>query len=333
MNPHLPPHPQPIGSNPLRTALRPDAPRTFCQDRFEYLDKLGEGSYGKVYKVFDRHKKKVMALKKVKFHGDKYQGIPQSSLRELAILKEVNHPNVIRLEDIIGATDGSHELFLVFEMADLDLRKFLHAQGYRVPPEKVRKLMYELVVGVDYLHRNRILHRDLKPENVLVSKTGEHPKLADFGLSRTVHMPLRPYSREILSLWYRSPELCMGYKHYSLGVDVWALGCIFFELVTGKPLFKAKSDSEMILAIFELFGTPRGDKWDWVKKIGGFNVNLPVFPGTGLKALVKEQVSADGLELMGLMLELDPLKRIPCAEALLHPFFKGLGQTQPEDMY
>jgi serine/threonine protein kinase len=120
-NQQLPGNHGPIGQAPLvhqkpqhqTVNLRAEPVRTFCDGRFEFLDKLGEGSYGKVYKVYDHTKKGVMALKKIKFHGDRYQGIPQSTLRELAILKEINHPNTIKLEDIIGSQGNEHELYLV----------------------------------------------------------------------------------------------------------------------------------------------------------------------------------------------------------------------------
>lgn len=302
--------------------VKSDPNRTFCDGRFEVADKLGEGSYGKVYKVLDKLRGHWVALKKVKFHGDRHQGIPQSSLRELAILKEVNHENIIKLYDIIQSTDNTFELFLVFEVSDMDLRKYIHVNGYALAKPKVKSIMKELIKGVDYLHSNRIIHRDLKPENILLSKAGDQIKIADFGLSRTIHNPLRPYSREILSLWYRSPELCMGYKHYSIGVDTWAIGCIFYELVSGHPLFKAKSDTDMLFKIFELFGTPTPESWDWIFKLTGFNASFPVFKAKGLKSLLPN-LEADALDLMSKLLELNPLTRLTCAEALGHPYFSN----------
>lgn len=183
--------------------------------------------------------------------------------------------------------------------------------------------MYSLVKGIDYLHKHRIIHRDIKPENVLISRDGSNVKIADFGLSRTIHMPLRPYSREILSLWYRSPELCMGYKNYSIGVDLWALGCVFYELVTGKPLFKGKSDSEMIFKIFEQIGSPTEKNWNWVQKIAGYNANFPIFPGKGFSEL-NQDIGYEGVDLITKLLKLDPISRITCVEALDHPYFDEL---------
>lgn len=317
-----------IGSKPIHPPgllqtdekeLKPEPVRTFCDGRFQFIEKLGEGSYGKVYKVKDNLRGQLVALKKVKFHWDKVQGIPQSSLRELAILKESNHENIIKLYDIIQSTDHSFELFLVFEVSDMDLRKYIHINGYTLQKVKIRNILKELVKGVDYLHKNRIIHRDLKPENILLSKAGDQIKIADFGLSRTIHNPLRPYSREILSLWYRAPELCMGYKHYSIGVDTWAIGCIFYELVSGHPLFKGKSDTDMLFKIFDIFGTPTIETWSWITKITGFNGSFPVFKAKGLKSLLPN-LEEDALDLMHKFLELNPLKRITCSEALEHPY-------------
>lgn len=298
----------------------PGNSRIFCEGRFVCLDKLGEGSYGKVYKVLDKSRNKIVALKKVKFHGEKCQGIPQSSLRELAILKEVSHANIIKLEDIISSTTTAFELYLVFEMSDMDLRKFMHVHQYRVDKSLIKSIMKELIEGVEYLHQHRIIHRDLKPENILLNKNGSGVKIADFGLSRTIHNPLRPYSREILSLWYRSPELCMGYKNYSIGVDTWAIGCIFYELITGNPLFKAKSDTEMLFKIFELFGTPTLDTWDWITKLTGFSGSFPIFKAKGLRSLLPN-LDPDALDLMNQLLTLNPLNRITCAQALKHRYF------------
>lgn len=313
----------PLANNPQQLT---QPIRAFCDGRFEYLDKLGEGSYGKVYKVIDRNTRTVVALKKVKFHGDKNQGIPQSSLRELAILKEVSNPNIIKLFDIIGSRDGNKELYLVFEMADMDLRKYIQVNNHKLSKSRVKHIMFDLCKGIDYLHKQRIIHRDIKPENILLNKDGDNIKIADFGLSRTIHMPLRPYSREILSLWYRSPELCLGYKNYSIGVDLWALGCVFYELVTGHPLFRAKSDTEMILKIFEQVGTPTGNKWAWVTKITGYSANFPIFPGKGFSHL-SSQMDQEGIDLLARFLDLDPLQRITCNQAIDHPYFKELNNT------
>jgi len=305
-------------------------PTTLCDGRFKILATLGEGSYGKVYRVYDSLRQSVMALKKVKFLGKSAQGIPQSSLRELAILKELKHPNIVKLEDIIGNREAQSELFLLFPLSSGDLRTFTLTNPSPLSLTTIRQIMKGLLQGVDYLHGQRIVHRDIKPENVLVDRDAEGVKVrvADFGLARTVHMPLRPYSKEILSLWYRSPELCLGYKNYSIGVDTWAIGCIFYELITGEVLFKGRSDTEMIHKIFKTFGTPTGDKWSWVSKLNGYRscLSLPVYPPASFASVLERYPLArecpSVVEIIEGMLRIDPLDRLTCQEALSHPFFQ-----------
>ena len=293
--------------------------RTFCQNRFEFVEKLGEGSYGKVYKVFDLKTKKIVAIKQIKLHSNNNQGVSQSSLREIAILGQLDHPNIIRMEETIGFMDGTFELSMVFELIDMDLRKFMQIFKGKMTKSMIRTIMLQIVSGVNHMHCNRVLHRDLKPENILISKNGDQVKIADFGLSRTIHQPLRPYSREILSLWYRSPELCMGYKNYSVVMDCWSIGCIFYELVVGQPICKGKTDTEVLFKIFEVFGTPDKKSWDWANKINGFSMTFPVFSGKGL-SISKDDLCEDGLDLMQKLLVLNPVNRFTCKQALEHPY-------------
>ena len=116
--------------------------------------------------------------------------------------------------------------------------------------------MHQILEGVDYLHSNKVFHRDLKPENILVSKAEDLIKICDFGLARTFHQPLRPYTHEVMSLWYRSPELCINSNSYSIGVDTWAIGCIFAIMMTGRPIFQAKVQSELLINIIDIIGNP-----------------------------------------------------------------------------
>lgn len=204
---------------------------------------MGEGTYGTVYKCYDVKKQTVVAVKKLKFHHED-QGIPATSVREIGILRSMNHENLVFLKDIARDDVEKNSLYLSFEMVDMDLNTFIKNRNRQVPIFEIKKIMLQIIKGVNHLHENRIFHRDLKPDNVLVSDDLSKVKLADFGLSRTVHQPFRPMSREIMTLWYRSPESCMGYKEYSIGVDCWAIGCIFAQLVNGRSLLQGSSDAE-----------------------------------------------------------------------------------------
>lgn len=227
------------------------------------------GTYGVVYKARDLTTKdrRIVALKKIRLEAED-EGVPSTAIREISLLKEMNDPNIVRLLNIVHA-DG-HKLYLVCEYLDLDLKKLMEAlpvaqggrgksfpegtsatlQGMGMGPDVVRRLMSQLMQGVRYCHSHRILHRDLKPQNLLIDKEG-NLKLADFGLARAFGVPLRTYTHEVVTLWYRSPEILLGGRQYSTGVDMWSVGCIFAEMCTRKPLFPGDSEIDEIFKIFK----------------------------------------------------------------------------------
>lgn len=208
-------------------------------------------------------------------------------------------------------------------MMDMDLSSLIKHHKRKVPNMLIKKIMFKIITAVDYLHQNRVFHRDLKPDNILVSENCSEVKLADFGLSRTIHQPFRPYSREIMTLWYRSPEACMGYKGYSIGVDVWAVACIFAQLINGRALIMGSNDSEQLILIFKLFGTPNYETWPELCKYSGYSIKFPQFKAIGLENKL-QNCEPLAVDLLKRMFELNPLKRISCKEALLHPYFGDL---------
>ena len=156
--------------------------------------------------------------------------------------------NQVKLFDIIQAHPGG--LYLVFEYVAHDLKTYMDqfqtsddiSERVGLPLPTVRSFLRQIIAGVGCCHTYRVLHRDLKPHNLLISGDGKHVKLADFGLARLSAIPNGPYTFEVVTLWYRAPELLLGANRYSTSVDVWSIGCIFAEMASGMPLFPGRSD-------------------------------------------------------------------------------------------
>lgn len=167
----------------------------------------------------------LVALKEI--HLDAEEGTPSTAIREISLMKELKHPNIVRLYDVIHTES---KLMLVFEFMDLDLKKYMDSHGERgaLEPAVVRSFMWQLLKGTAYCHENRVLHRDLKPQNLLINKKGEL-KLADFGLARAFGIPVNTFSNEVVTLWYRAPDVLLGSRTYSTSIDVWSCGCIMAE--------------------------------------------------------------------------------------------------------
>lgn len=179
------------------------------------------------------------------------EGVPSTAIREISLLRELTHPNIVQLFDVV---DGDNHLYLVFEFLQQDLKKLLDSVKGGLDQALVKVLrkkitvenkcmhcsktgllclqsyLLQLLKAISFCHLHCILHRDLKPQNLLIDREG-HIKLADFGLARTFGVPVRTYTHEIVTLWYRAPEILLGTKLYSNAVDVWSLGCIFAEMV------------------------------------------------------------------------------------------------------
>ncbi|XP_026686127.1 cyclin-dependent kinase 3-like [Diaphorina citri] len=172
------------------------------------------------------------------------EGVPSTALREISVLKELKHPNVIRLHDVIPV---DFKLFLVFEFLRQDLKDFLQTTPVPVPPALAKSYLYQLLEALRYCHSRRIIHRDLKPQNILINKSGAL-KLADFGLSRAFTIPMNRYTHEVVTLWYRPPEILLGAKVYSTTVDIWSAGCIFSEMVSERNILTTSGTKEGILA-------------------------------------------------------------------------------------
>ncbi|KAI9726803.1 MAG: Cyclin-dependent kinase catalytic subunit [Chrysothrix sp. TS-e1954] len=313
-------------------------------ENYHKIEKIGEGTYGVVYKARDlAHSGRIVALKKIRLEAED-EGVPSTAIREISLLKEMKDPNIVRLLNIVHA-DG-HKLYLVFEFLDLDLKKYMEAlpvadggrgkdlpdgstinlKGLGLGEAMVRKFMTQLVEGVRYCHSHRVLHRDLKPQNLLIDKEG-NMKLADFGLARAFGVPLRTYTHEVVTLWYRAPEILLGGRAYSTGVDMWSIGCIFAEMCTRKPLFPGDSEIDEIFKIFRVLGTPTEDDWPGVTSFPDFKPSFPKWVRHYEVPLVS-QLDDAGLDLLDALLVFDPARRISAKQAVLHPYFEVMQTAQ-----
>eukprot|EP00996_Jenningsia_fusiforme_P000521 NODE_1461_length_1522_cov_354.034623_g1319_i0.p2 GENE.NODE_1461_length_1522_cov_354.034623_g1319_i0~~NODE_1461_length_1522_cov_354.034623_g1319_i0.p2 ORF type:complete len:308 (-),score=58.75 NODE_1461_length_1522_cov_354.034623_g1319_i0:463-1386(-) len=282
-------------------------------DRYEKFEILGEGTYGVVYKARDRISGEIVALKKIRLDGMD-EGIPATALREISVLKALQHPNIVDLKDVVSHAD---RLYLIFEFLDHDLKHFMKARRAGLPAHLLRSFLKQLLEGLHFCHTHRILHRDLKPQNLLI-KNGVL-KLADFGLARAVHLPLHTYTHEVVTLWYRPPEILLGTKRYSPGVDMWGVACIFAEMATNRPLFAGDSEIDTLYKIFQLLGTPDDRAWPGVTALIDFNSAFPVWRRQPLAKAVPT-MDSESLDLLEQMLAYDPAKRMSAADALAHPF-------------
>ena len=226
-------------------------------DKYQIIEKCGEGAYGKVYLAEDiKNNNMKVAIKKLKPISVE-EGIPISTLREISLLKELSHINIIKLMDLIHI---SGNIVLVFEYVDTDLKRVLKQNnGKGFEPKRYKSLLYQLLKGMQHIHKMKILHRDLKSENLLITKDWVL-KIADFGLARGFGLPISNYTNDVVSLWYRSPDILLGNENYEISVDIWSIGCIFAEMVNGCVFFQGYSEKEQVRKIFSILGTPNVEK-------------------------------------------------------------------------
>uniref|UniRef100_A0A3Q3XDM3 Cyclin-dependent kinase 7 n=1 Tax=Mola mola TaxID=94237 RepID=A0A3Q3XDM3_MOLML len=250
--------------------------------RYEKLDFLGEGQFATVYKARDKTTDTIVAIKKIKVghRTEAKDGINRTALREIKLLQELHHPNIIGLLDAFGHKSN---ISLVFDFMETDLE-------------------------------------DLKPNNLLLDGNGVL-KLADFGLAKAFGSPNRVYTHQVVTRWYRSPELLFGARMYGVGVDMWAVGCILAELLLRIPFLAGESDLDQLTKIFEALGTPTDETWPGMSSLPDY-VSFKIFPGTPLEHIFSA-AGDDLLELLRGLFTFNPLLRTTATQALKMRYFSN----------
>ena len=299
--------------------------------KFEVINKLGKGAYGIVWKAIDRKTKSVVAVKKV-FDAFQNSTDAQRTFREVMFLQELNgHENIIRLLNLIRA-ENNKDLYLIFDFMETDLHAGIRANIL----QKVHKqyILYQILKGLKYIHSGNLIHRDLKPSNILLNSEC-HAKIADFGLARSIGKYDQDNSPPVLTeyvatRWYRAPEILLGSTKYTIGVDMWSVGCILGELITGKSLFPGNSTINQIERVLELTGIPNSEDIDSIDSNLTRNIldNISFTKKKGFSYFFP-QACPDELDLLKKMLVFNPKKRITAEMALKHKYVKDF--SSPDD--
>ncbi|XP_004070460.1 mitogen-activated protein kinase 14A isoform X1 [Oryzias latipes] len=287
-------------------------------DRYQNLSPVGSGAYGSVCSAYDTKTGLKVAVKKL---SRPFQSIihAKRTYRELRLLKHMKHENVIGLLDVFTPATSLKEftdVYFVNHLMGADLNNIVKCQ--KLTDDHVQFLIYQILRGLKYIHSADIIHRDLKPSNLAVNEDCEL-KILDFGLARLTDDEMTGY---VATRWYRAPEIMLNWMHYNMTVDIWSVGCIMAELLTGRTLFPGTDHIDQLKLIMMLVGTPGPEL---LMKISSESARTYIssLPHMAKRNFADVFIGANPLavDLLEKMLVLDTDRRITAAEALEHPYF------------
>ena len=281
-------------------------------NKYVKVSKIGGGSFGAVYLVKEKETNKVYAMKK--FYLDNLSN--GGAKKQYEILSKFNHENIHKVIDMFVAPNKNQYLITPYYQNNL-----YNYTSKKLPEKVIKQIIYQIVCGVNYLHSLKYIHRDIKPDNILISSEGKII-LTDFDLCRQESKGKDdPMTRTAVTLYYRAPELFFGDSYYGNKIDIWSIGCVFAELIIGKPIFKANNELGTLSNIIEIIGCPSEENWPGVSQLPNY---LPFTGGEFKlgKMLEEGGLSKEGIDIVTKMLMLDPKKRPSCEEILKDEYFK-----------
>ncbi|KAI5020348.1 hypothetical protein ZWY2020_045236 [Hordeum vulgare] len=302
--------------------------------RYKIEEIIGKGSYGVVCSAIDRQTGDKVAIKKI---SNIFEHITDAAriLREIKLLRLLRHPDIVQIKHIMlpPSRRDFKDIFVVFELMDTDLHQVIKAND-DLTKEHFQFFLYQMLRAMKYIHTANVYHRDLKPKNILANANCKL-KICDFGLARVAFndTPTTVFWTDyVATRWYRAPELCGSFfTKYSPAIDTWSIGCIFAEILTGKPLFPGKNVVHQLDLMTDFLGSPSPDIISRIRNekarryLSTMRKKLPVpfsekFPNADPAAV----------KLLQKLLAFDPKDRPTAEEALADPYFKGLAKVERE---
>uniref|UniRef100_A0A8C3IB24 mitogen-activated protein kinase n=1 Tax=Chrysemys picta bellii TaxID=8478 RepID=A0A8C3IB24_CHRPI len=281
------------------------------RERYRDLQPVGSGAYGAVCSAIDGRNGTKVAIKKL-YRPFQSELFAKRAYRELRLLKHMKHENVIGILDVFTpdvTLEKFNDFYLVMPFMGTDLSKIMKHE--KLTEDRIQFLVYQMLKGLKYIHSAGIIHRIL-----------------DFGLARHTDSEMTGY---VVTRWYRAPEVILNWMHYTQTVDIWSVGCIMAEMITGRPLFKGNDHLDQLTEIMKVTGTPTQD---FVQKLQSQDAknyikSLPKVQKKDFAAILK-YANPLAVNLLEKMLVLDAEKRITAVEALAHPYFEPIHDPEEE---